>query len=118
MPVPAAIPLPPPPEKDPLTAEQWGILSAIADTIIPSFTTSAGGNRLLQHPLRGEVYGQAEGRLRTLVGAGVDEGLVTGYLSESATSQPEFRASISRLIGYGMDHTTRKKLTGVLNILK
>lgn len=113
---PAAIPLPPPP-KDPFTNEQWGILSAIADTVVPSFTP-AKGNRLLQHPLRSEVFGEARARLKGLAGAGVERGLIDEYLGESATAQPEFKASLVRVLGNGMDSETRNKLTGVLSVLK
>lgn len=114
---PAPIPLPPPPPTDPLSAEQWGILAAIADTVVPSYTASKG-NRLLQHPLRTEVYGAARSRIQQLAGAQDDEGLVAAYLGESATAQPEFRYAVSRLLAYGMDETARKQLLSVLSLLK
>ncbi|OQO05775.1 hypothetical protein B0A48_09869 [Cryoendolithus antarcticus] len=95
---PPSIPLPPSPEQDPLTAEQWSILAAIADTVVPSFTSSMG-NRLLQHPLRSQVYDTARNRIAQLAGASVGSDVITTYLGESATSTPEFRNAVSRLLG-------------------
>ena len=114
---PAPIPLPPPPPTDPLSAEQWGILAAIADTVVPSYTASKG-NRILQRPLRTEEYEAAKSRIQQLAGAQADEGLVMAYLSESATAQPAFRYGVSRVLAYGMDGTARKQLLSVLNLLK
>jgi hypothetical protein len=110
------IPLPPSPTTDPLTAEQWGILAAIADTVVPSFT-AAKGNRLLQHPLRTHVYEAAKSRIAQIAGI-ANVGLVETYLGESATAQPEFRNAISRLLGYGMDEGSRSGLLSILNALK
>lgn len=114
---PAPISLPPPPPTDPLSAEQWGILSAIADTVVPSYTASKG-NRLLQHPLRTETYEAAKDRIQQLAGAQDRDSLVTSYLGESAAAQPEFRNGVSRLLAYGMDETARKQLLSVLSLLK
>lgn len=110
-------PLPPLPTKDPLTAEQWGILSAIADTIIPPLT-ACQGNRLLQHPLRFEIYEQTTKRIQRLAGVESSDGLVASYLGESATANPAFKDSISRLLSQYMDGRTRDGLIFVLNALK
>ena len=112
-------PLPPLPERDVLTAEQWGMLAAIADTVVPSFTSSQG-NRLLQHPLRSEVYEAASRRIQQLThvqdGAGND--LAAEYIGESATSQAEFKHNISRLLASYMDESGRNGLLFILNALK
>jgi hypothetical protein len=112
---PPAIPLPPPPNHI-LTAEQWGIFAAIADTVIPSFTP-ARGNRLLQHPLGADVYASVKGSVQQIAGAPSDD-LVDAYLSENASAQPEFRNSLLRMVGYQMDDAARKGFLFVLNALK
>lgn len=119
-PDPPRIPLPPQPETDPLTAEQWGILAAIADTVVPSFTASKG-NRLLQHPLRTHVYQAAQNRIAAIAGAAAAESsddLIGAYMAENATAQPEFRSAVQRLVAYGMDETGRSGLLNILNALK
>lgn len=112
---PPAIPLPPPPNHV-LTAEQWGIFAAIADTVIPSFTP-ARGNRLLQYPLRADDYASLKDDVQQIAGAPPD-GLIDAYLSENATAQSEFRNSLLRMIGYQMDDTAKKGFLFLLNALK
>jgi hypothetical protein len=111
---PPAIPLPPPPNHV-LTAEQWGIFAAIADTVVPSFTP-ARGNRLLQHPLRADVYATVKDSVQRIAGAPSD--LIDAYLSENATAQSEFRNSLLRMVGYQMDDTAKKGFLFILNALK
>lgn len=113
---PPAIPLAPPPDHV-LTAEQWGIFAAIADTVIPSFTP-AKGNRLLQHPLRADTYATVKDHVQQLAGAPLDGGLIDAYLSENATAQSEFRNSLLRMVGYQMDEPAKKGFLFILNALK
>ena len=110
-------PLPPLPGKDVLTGEQWSILAAIADTVVPSFTSSTG-NRLLQHPLRSEIYEAATRRIEESNGLDAGDGLVAEYLGESATAQPGFKENVSRLLGFYMDDTARNGLIIILKALK
>lgn len=112
---PPAIPLPAPPNHV-LTAEQWGIFAAIADTVVPSFTP-ARGNRLLQHPLRADVYATVKDSVQRIAGAPSHD-LIDAYLSENATAQSEFRNSLLRLVGYQMDETAKKGFLFILNALK
>lgn len=110
-------PLPPLPGQEVLSSEQWGILAAIADTIVPSFT-SCQGNRLLQHPLRREIYDAATQRIEKLSGIDASDDWISRYLCESATAQPEFKNNVSRLLGFYMDETARNGLIKILNLLK
>lgn len=113
---PPEIPLIPPPDHV-LTAEQWGIFAAIADTVIPSFTP-AKGNRLLQYPLRADTYATLKDGVQRIAGAPSDVGLIDAYLSENATAQSEFRNSLLRMVGYQMDDTAKKGFLFILNALK
>jgi hypothetical protein len=112
---PPAIPLPPPPNHI-LTAEQWGIFAAIADTVVPSFTP-ARGNRLLQHPLRADVYASVKDGVQQIAGAPSDD-LIDAYLSEIASAQSEFRNSVLRMVGYQMDDAAKNGFLFILNALK
>ena len=112
-----ASPLPPLPETDLLSAEQWGILAAISATVVPSFSPYTG-NRLLQHPLRREVYEGAKKRIALISGRDPSDELVARYLNESAIDQPGFRENVSRLLSYYMNETSRNGLLFILNALK
>lgn len=113
-----ATPLPPPPAQDPLSAEQWSILSAIADTVTPCFTQQHG-NKLLQHPLRSEVYDATAKRLRDLsTDDAPSSDVVPAYLAENATAQPEFKEHMMRLLAFYMTETARKPLLFILSALK
>ncbi|KAK1819384.1 hypothetical protein LTR12_006210 [Friedmanniomyces endolithicus] len=112
----APSPLPPSPRSDVLTAEHWGILSAIADTVVPSFAPLAG-NRLLQHPLRGEVYQASRKRLEHGIGLPDANVLATSYLAESAFAQKEFKDGLTRLINLQLHEEARKQLIFILDAL-
>lgn len=112
-----ASPLPPLPETDLLSAEQWGILAAISATVVPSFSPFTG-NRLLQHPLRREFYESTSKRIASISGLKPDDELVANYLSESAIDHPGFRDNVSRLLSHYMDETSRNGLLFILNALK
>ena len=114
---PTPSPLPPLPESDLLSAEQWGILAAISATIVPAFSPYTG-NRLLQHPLRREIYESATRRIASISGREANGELVAAYLSESALDHPAFRENVSRLLGHHMDETSRNGLLFILNALK
>lgn len=112
-----ATPLPPVPAQDPLSAEQWGILCAIADTVTPCFSTSAG-NKLLQHPLRSEVFDASAKRIRDLATDAASNDVVPAYLAESASAQPEFKEHMARMLAYYMSETARKPLQFILSALR
>ncbi|EME47783.1 hypothetical protein DOTSEDRAFT_69651 [Dothistroma septosporum NZE10] len=110
-------PLPPLPTTDPCSAEQWRVFSAIVDVVTPSFTPSKG-NRLLQHPLRRDVFDAAAKRIQSLANLDANNAdLATAYLGESATAQPELRDSFTRLITLHMSDTSRNGLLFILNAL-
>lgn len=113
-----ASPLPHLPERDVLSAEQWGILAAIADTVVPSFTT-VDGNRLLRHHLHSTVYDSVKTSLqRGILNDSARDELVVRYLSESATAQVEFRESIRRMLSFHLPEDARKGLLFILSALK
>ena len=111
-------PLPPPPKQDPLSPEQWSILSAITEAVVPALTrNSNGGDHLLQHPLRSDVYDSAVKRIQTLANLDADDTAVA-YLSESPAEHPMFRDSIQRMVAFNMSEEARSGLLFILNALK
>ncbi|KAK5110465.1 hypothetical protein LTR62_005816 [Meristemomyces frigidus] len=108
-------PVPPPPAggADVLTATQWGILIAIADTVIPSLTPLQG-NRLLKHPLRADLYASACDRLAVQTGS---VQLANDYLLEWASTPAEFKDGVRRLMGAYMPEGARKQFCFVLSAL-
>ena len=109
--------LPPGPATEPFTRAQLGILAAIADAVVPSLTPSTG-NRLLQHPLRSEVYNGAVRRVQDLIDESAPKDLVDAYLAESATSTPEFRELLCRFVAFYTSDAARSGLVFILNALK
>jgi hypothetical protein len=109
--------LPPPPEGS-LTTAQWSIFSAIATTVVPSIVPSVQGNRLLQLPLRNDVFNPAVKRIADLSGSEGEVELVKAYLGENAASSPDFQNHVFRLITNYMSETDRSGLTFILNTLK
>ncbi|EMC92046.1 hypothetical protein BAUCODRAFT_274597 [Baudoinia panamericana UAMH 10762] len=99
-----------------LTAEQWDIFSAIADTVVPSFSLQAS-NRLLQHPLSREIHEAACRRLQQGVDSEDAQELIASYLGEKATAQQDFRESINRLLTQYCHDDAYNKLTTVLTAL-
>lgn len=111
-------PLPPPPKQDPLNPEQWSILSAITEAVVPALTRSSNGdNHLLHHPLRSDVYDNAVKRIQTLAKLDADETAVA-YLSESVADHPMFKESIARMVAFSMSEEARNGLLFILNALK
>ncbi|KAJ8607845.1 hypothetical protein MRB53_040038 [Persea americana] len=112
----ASIPLPPLPKQDPLNQSQWAVLAAIVDTVIPSFVPGKG-NYLIQHPLPQEQYDSVRKSLATTSSIDNGDGLLTRYLQENATAQPEFKDSIFRLISQQLDPAAAAGIRGILSIL-
>jgi len=111
----APSPLPPVAE-DILTAEQWGILLAVTDTVIPSLTPLEG-NRLLKQPLRKDVYEASCKRLEQSVNLEGSQELVQSYLAESASAQPAFKDGFSRLINVYLHDQAQRELVFILKAL-
>ncbi|KAI5368221.1 putative glucose-methanol-choline oxidoreductase, long-chain-alcohol oxidase [Septoria linicola] len=113
----ADTPLPPAPKEDPLNPQQWSILSAIAETVVPSLTRASDGNRLLQHPLRDEVYNTAVKRISTLARLNDADETAVAYLSESAAGQPLFKEMVARMVAFNMSDTAKNGLLFILTAL-
>lgn len=113
-------PLPPPPEEDIFTPDQWTILLAIADTIIPSIRSSDSID-----PSALSVPDSELAAARSHLQNGLDNPhseesthLITSYLEEAASSVPQFKDSLKAIFGRHVHHEARKGLSLILTALK
>lgn len=123
---PLANPLPPPPDGEVFTEDQWATLLALADTYIQSITdASADENSLTHHGIPEEQYNKA--RDIGLVSIPNDapfsskdeaEKSVRGFFAESASSLPGFKETLKRVFGHYVHEEGRKGITFILTALK
>ena len=96
--------------------EQWNILAALADTVIPSLVATRG-NKLLQHSVSSDVLEASSRRIQDLVANGDSKDLVAEYLGESLTSAPQFKEDLLDLVNNRMNQEARKNLLFILTVL-
>ncbi|KAK2762316.1 hypothetical protein FQN54_001326 [Arachnomyces sp. PD_36] len=105
---PVASPLPPPPNEDVFSPDQWSTLLAIGDTIIPSISTTTSS------------YSSAKSfLLSSLEDPSSDDSsrLIDSYLAENPSSIPQFKDALKALFGRYIHNEGRKGLTLVLTAL-
>jgi hypothetical protein len=93
-----------------LTENQWITLASIVDTIISPETQSIG------ETAKGAQFKAAVDTIKHHTNV-EDEALLSEYLAESATSCPEFREAIHRLLVNQIHEEGRKQLVGVIDAL-
>lgn len=104
-----------------MSPDQWRILSAILDTIIPSIkpfenaiSTIPSGPAILDNTFANAIKGVRRGASSTTD----SDVLAVAYLAESATSCPDFRDSVNRLLGSYMDSKQKQDILFILSALK
>jgi hypothetical protein len=116
---PLANPLPDQPPGDPFTEDQWKILMAIMDTIIPSIrreTTTS--NKIAQLTVSDVQYNTAVDHLKnTVVNPPTNESL-DEYLDERPSANPRFQPLLKRYLGQYAPEDAKKGLSFVLSTLK
>jgi hypothetical protein len=116
---PLANPLPDLPPGDPFTGEQWKILMAIMDTIIPSIRREATTNNKVDQLTVSDVqYNTAVDHLKNTVvnpptGEYLDE-----YLDERPSANPGFQSLLKRYLGQYAPDDAKKGLSFILSTLK
>lgn len=128
--IPRASPVVPIPDEDPLTPAQWKTLLALADAVVPAVVPSsaavpssstADNESMTALALPVAEYREAVASVAAVVeGQSADEKeeLARTYLGERASEIPAFRAIIRRMLAVYMPEEGRRKLTGILNMLK
>lgn len=118
---PLSSPLPPPPEEDVFTPDQWAVLLAIADTIIPSISDHGSADPSSQLSVPRSDLDAARTHLKRSLDEPQSEQsdrLINSYLEENASSVPQFKDSLKSLFSRHIHHEGRKGLGMVLTALK
>ena len=114
---PLDVPLPPPPEGEPLTESQWTTLMAVADTVIArievSSTISMNGLSL-----PASDYARAVEDLKQRLPSGSKDQLLQSYLRENASSVPAFRDLLRRTIADYVNEDSKKAIRVILSALE
>ena len=79
---------------------------AIGDTILPNIDSSSDG------------YHTVFNRLRDSISQDVDSVAVSSYLSESASSIPELRECLHRILGEHIRQDAKKGISAILSALE
>ncbi|KAL1967422.1 hypothetical protein VTN77DRAFT_3207 [Rasamsonia byssochlamydoides] len=114
---PLEAPLPPLPEADIFTELQWKTLLSLADTVIPSITSQDAAKSPNQKTIS---TAEMESALATLKDAieGPDAGNLAGqYLEENASSIPQFKESLHRILGQYVPQEGKNGLGFILTAL-
>jgi hypothetical protein len=116
---PLASPLPDLPPGDPFTEEQWKILMAIMDTIIPSIRREATtDNKIDQLTVSDEQYNTAVDRLKSTVVNPPSSESLDEYLDERPSANPRFQSLLKRYLGHYAPEDAKKGLSFILSTLK
>ena len=116
---PLANPLPDLPPGDPFTGEQWKILMAIMDTIIPSIRRETTASNTVDELTVSDVqYNTAVDHLKNIVVNAPTGGPLDEYLDERPSANPNFQSLLKRYLGHYAPDDAKKGLSFVLSTLK
>jgi len=93
-------PLPPAPDGDVFTAEQWDLLLAICEVFIPALDTSEANKTVFK-----------------FVRKDADEKITSDYLAESVTALPTFKPALHRKMGHYVPASSLATLSFILSTL-
>lgn len=114
-----ASPLPPVPDEDPLTKDQWRTLMAFSDTVIPTVLEKGrGASAFKENSVSVEQYGNAIATIQEHALRSKNKFLAVEYLEERPSQIPAFRANVHRFIGLYMPKDLVKLMQFGLNMLK
>ena len=103
---PLASPLPPSAKGELLTPSQWTTLMAIGDTVIPKIDSAT------------EDYSTTLKRLQDVISEKDDPKIANAYLSEPASSIPELRDCVRRILCESLRPEATKGVSVLLSALK
>lgn len=116
---PLANPLPDLAPGDPFTEEQWTILMAIMDTIIPSIRKESNtSNKIEQLTVSDVQYDTAVDHLKSTVVEPPTSEALDEYLDERPSANPRFQSLLKRYLGQYAPEDAKKGLSFVLSALK
>lgn len=114
---PLTSPLPPPPEGEILTSEQWTTLLAIGDTVIPAIESSSdpSSNKLALSPFE---YASTVEALQSIKAPNDDTQLIQKYLVECPSSIPALKELLHRTLCEYLRPDARNGVLVILSALK
>jgi hypothetical protein len=114
-----ASPIAPLSKEDPLTKNQWRILMAFADTVIPSIIQETRGKvAFKERAIPAGEYATVLTDIETHALRGEHNGLAEDYLAERPSQLPEFRANMHRFLGLYTPKDLRQLLAMGLDLLE
>lgn len=116
---PLANPLPDLPPGESFTEEQWSILMAIMDTVIPSIRRETTQSDKIQQLAVSDVqYNTAVDHLKKAVCDPPTSEYLDEYLDERPSANPNFQSLLKRYLGQYAPDDAKKGLAFVLSALK
>ncbi|KAJ5708692.1 hypothetical protein N7488_008493 [Penicillium malachiteum] len=113
--IPKEVPLPPVPDSSFWSEDQWKILFAIADAIVPSVKTAPQSPN--SKVISAAEYDAVHSQLSSIIPGPDSKDLATKFLEEEASTNPVFRAVVQRIIGVGVHEEGKNGLGLILNAL-
>ncbi|ODH23361.1 hypothetical protein ACO22_05408 [Paracoccidioides brasiliensis] len=111
-------PLPPAPSPNTvLSPLQWKTLLALADIVIPSIRSKSEGGSLGDCIIDDAEYVLAAHGIHSNADPSTHPDLAVRYLNENASSIPEFKESLSRILGQQIPEDARRGICIILNSL-
>lgn len=110
--------LPDPTGDDALTPEQWKILRAIAETVLPSISRAGASNAEAQLSLDESEYDALVDEIKRSVENPPSESIIVDYLREGATSYDAFQRELQRTLSVHVSEESRKGIAFILNSMK
>jgi 3-methyladenine DNA glycosylase AlkD len=116
---PLAAPLPDPPVGEAFTPEQWTILLAIMDAVIPSVRRETdAGDKISQYTITDVEYNKTVDHLKRTVVDTPDSQSLEEYFLERPSENPRFQDLLKRTLVVYSREDVRKGLAFVLSALK
>ncbi|PGH31182.1 hypothetical protein GX50_06061 [[Emmonsia] crescens] len=100
-----------------LTPLQWKTLLALADTVIPSIRSKSAGGCPSDCMINDAEFALAAHHLQSINDASAHSDLAVRFLAENASSVPEFKESICRVLGQQIPEEARRGISVILNAL-
>jgi hypothetical protein len=116
---PLASPLPDLPPGDPFNEEQWAILMAIMDTVVPSIRKEkTPSDKIQQLTVSDAQYNTAVDHLKKTVCNPPTSQDLDEYLDERPSANPRFQSLLKRSLGQYAPEEAKKGLSFILTALK
>jgi hypothetical protein len=113
-----ASPLPPPPEGDPFTPDQWMTFLAIADTVIASVKPSNEFSTIAERRIPEDEYAAAVNGYKAAVTDSVSDMVLEKYFGEKLSDVEAFKPYVKRVMMAYVRPDARKGMSFVLSCLK